>query len=89
MSENTAPGEKPVFVGIREQRVSTLLMSILTGLSVFLSKILSLIPMAVLYGVFLFMGVSTLNGLQVIILLRINNNKMLLKKPYSSFKIVF
>ena len=65
MSENTAPGEKPVFIGIREQRVSTLLMSILTGLSVFLSKILSYIPMAVLYGVFLFMGVSTLKGLQV------------------------
>ena len=40
-------------------------MSILIGLSVFLTKILSLIPMAVLYGVFMFMGVSALTGLKV------------------------
>ena len=66
MSENTAPGEKPTFVGIREQRGTTLVMSILIGLSIFLAKVLSLIPMAVLYGVFLFMGVSALRGMQLI-----------------------
>ena len=41
MSENTAPGEKPKFMGVREQRMSTLISSILIGLSVFLTKILS------------------------------------------------
>ena len=66
MSENTAPGEKPTFVGIREQRGTTLVMSILIGLSVFLTQILSFIPMAVLYGVFLFMGINTLRGMQFI-----------------------
>ena len=63
-SENNAPGERPVFVGVREQRMTTLIMSILIGLSVFLNFILRFIPMAVLYGVFLFMGVSALRGLQ-------------------------
>ncbi|CAF1616129.1 unnamed protein product, partial [Didymodactylos carnosus] len=64
MSENTAPGEKPKFEGILEQRVSSLLMAILTGLSVFFTKILRFIPMPVLYGVFMFMGVSALRGMQ-------------------------
>ena len=45
--------------------MTTFLMSILIGLSVFLTKILSFIPMAVLYGVFMFMGVSALTGMQV------------------------
>jgi hypothetical protein len=65
MSENTAPGERPKFMGVREQRATTLIMSVLIGLSVFLTKILSSIPMAVLYGVFMFMGVSALGGMQV------------------------
>lgn len=68
MSENTAPGERPKFMGVREQRVSTLIMSILTGLSVFLTSVLAFIPMAVLYGVFMFMGVSALGGMQVTLL---------------------
>jgi len=45
--------------------MTTFVMSILIGLSVFLTKILSFIPMAVLYGVFMFMGVSALRGMQV------------------------
>lgn len=43
MSENTAPGERPVFLGVREQRLSALLMSILTGLSVFFTGLLKVI----------------------------------------------
>jgi sodium bicarbonate cotransporter 7 len=65
MSENTAPGERPTFMGVREQRASTLIMSILIGLSVFLTSVLAFIPMSVLYGVFMFMGVSALGGMQV------------------------
>lgn len=65
MSENSAPGEKPKFVGIlyvllkdfafistkkttnifSEQRVSALLMSILTGLSVFFTQVLGVCMM--------------------------------------------
>lgn len=43
MSKNIAPGERPVFTGIREQRGTTLIVSILIGLSVFLTPILSVI----------------------------------------------
>jgi sodium bicarbonate transporter 10 len=36
----------------------------MTGLSVFITPILSFIPMPVLFGVFLYMGVASLKGLQ-------------------------
>ncbi|KAI3381426.1 hypothetical protein SNEBB_000871 [Seison nebaliae] len=62
----TAPGEKPQFLGIREQRVTNLLMSILMGVSVFFTSFLNFIPMPALYGIFLFMGINTLNGIQFI-----------------------
>ncbi|CAF0827165.1 unnamed protein product [Adineta steineri] len=65
MSDNSAPGEKPKFEGILEQRVSALLMAILTGLSVFFTHILGYIPMPVLYGVFMFMGVTALRNMQI------------------------
>ena len=63
-SESAAPGEKPSFLGIREQRVTHVLIFLTIGLSVFLTPILSKIPMPVLYGVFLYMGAASLNGLQ-------------------------
>uniref|UniRef100_A0A8C4SM51 Anion exchange protein n=1 Tax=Erpetoichthys calabaricus TaxID=27687 RepID=A0A8C4SM51_ERPCA len=63
-SECSAPGEQPKFLGIREQRVTGLLIFVLMGLSVFMTSVLKFIPMPVLYGVFLYMGVSSLKGIQ-------------------------
>ncbi|XP_072122725.1 electrogenic sodium bicarbonate cotransporter 4-like [Mobula birostris] len=63
-TETSAPGEQPQFLGVREQRLTGLVVFILTGVSVFLAPILKYIPMAVLYGVFLYMGVASLNGIQ-------------------------
>ncbi|XP_061586704.1 solute carrier family 4 member 4a isoform X9 [Cololabis saira] len=63
-TETSAPGEQPKFLGVREQRVTGVMVFILTGLSVFMSPILKFIPMPVLYGVFLYMGVASLNGVQ-------------------------
>jgi sodium bicarbonate transporter 10 len=63
-SETAAPGEKPQFLGIREQRVTHIVIFTLVGLSVLMVPVLKKIPMPVLYGVFLFMGVASLNGLQ-------------------------
>ncbi|XP_069774178.1 electrogenic sodium bicarbonate cotransporter 4-like isoform X3 [Narcine bancroftii] len=63
-TETSAPGEQPQFLGVREQRLTGLIVFILTGVSVFLAPILKYIPMAVLYGVFLYMGVASLNGIQ-------------------------
>uniref|UniRef100_A0A8D2LGY9 Anion exchange protein n=1 Tax=Varanus komodoensis TaxID=61221 RepID=A0A8D2LGY9_VARKO len=61
-----APGEQPAFLGIREQRVTGLLVFLLTGLSVFLAPVLKFIPMPVLYGIFLYMGVSALSSIQLV-----------------------
>ncbi|XP_046801159.1 electroneutral sodium bicarbonate exchanger 1 isoform X1 [Lucilia cuprina] len=63
-SECSAPGEKPQFLGVREQRVTHVLIFLTIGLSVFLTPILCHIPMPVLFGVFLYMGVASLKGLQ-------------------------
>ncbi|XP_029920637.1 electrogenic sodium bicarbonate cotransporter 1-like isoform X2 [Myripristis murdjan] len=63
-TETSAPGEQPKFLGVREQRVTGIFVFILTGLSVFMAPILKFIPMPVLYGVFLYMGVASLNGVQ-------------------------
>ena len=64
-SESAAPGDKPKFLGIREQRVTQVTIFVLCGLSIFFTSILRLIPMAVLYGVFLYMGIASLKGSQV------------------------
>uniref|UniRef100_A0A8C5B344 Anion exchange protein n=1 Tax=Gadus morhua TaxID=8049 RepID=A0A8C5B344_GADMO len=64
-SECSAPGEQPRFLGIREQRVTGLLIFLLMGCSVFMTPVLKFIPMPVLYGVFLYMGVSSLKGIQL------------------------
>uniref|UniRef100_A0A8C9VLS6 Anion exchange protein n=1 Tax=Scleropages formosus TaxID=113540 RepID=A0A8C9VLS6_SCLFO len=63
-TETSAPGEQPKFLGVREQRMTGVFVFILTGLSVFMSPVLKFIPMPVLYGVFLYMGVASLNGVQ-------------------------
>ncbi|XP_072310335.1 electrogenic sodium bicarbonate cotransporter 4 [Eucyclogobius newberryi] len=63
-SESSAPGEQPQFLGVREQRFTGLMVFILTGVSVFLAPVLQYIPMPVLYGVFLYMGVASLSGIQ-------------------------
>ncbi|XP_017115693.1 electroneutral sodium bicarbonate exchanger 1 isoform X11 [Drosophila elegans] len=63
-SECSAPGEKPQFLGVREQRVTHILIFLTIGGSVLLTPLLGNIPMPVLFGVFLYMGVSSLKGLQ-------------------------
>ena len=51
---------------VREQRVTGICVFLLTGLSVKLAPILKFIPMPVLYGVLMYMGVNTLKGMQFI-----------------------
>uniref|UniRef100_A0A8C4US69 Anion exchange protein n=1 Tax=Falco tinnunculus TaxID=100819 RepID=A0A8C4US69_FALTI len=64
-SASSAPGEYPKFLGIREQRLTGLAVFTLTGVSIFMAPILKYIPMPVLYGVFLHMGVEALNSIQL------------------------
>ncbi|CAG2053060.1 unnamed protein product [Timema podura] len=49
---------------VMEQRVTHILIFLMMGLSVVLTPVLRHIPMAVLYGVFLYMGIASLKGLQ-------------------------
>ncbi|TFK10839.1 putative tRNA (uracil-O(2)-)-methyltransferase [Platysternon megacephalum] len=65
MAKTTTPGEKAQVQEVKEQRISGLLVSILVGLSILMEPILKLIPLAVLFGIFLYMGVTSLNGIQL------------------------
>ncbi|XP_032741513.1 anion exchange protein 4 isoform X4 [Rattus rattus] len=47
-----------------EQRLTGLVVFILTGVSIFLAPVLKFIPMPVLYGIFLYMGVAALSSIQ-------------------------
>ncbi|XP_056868514.1 anion exchange protein 2b isoform X1 [Takifugu flavidus] len=65
MSKAVAPGDKPRIQEVKEQRVTGLLVSILVGLSIVIGDLLRQIPLAVLFGIFLYMGVMSLNGIQL------------------------
>ncbi|XP_010743466.2 solute carrier family 4 member 1b (Diego blood group) isoform X1 [Larimichthys crocea] len=58
-------GTKPVIEKVNEQRVSGVLVALLVGLSILMEPILKMIPMAALFGIFLYMGVTSLNGIQL------------------------
>ncbi|NXF38141.1 B3A2 protein, partial [Nyctibius bracteatus] len=64
MSKAVAPGDKPKIQEVKEQRVTGLLVAVLVGLSIVIEDLLRQIPLAVLFGIFLYMGVTSLNGIQ-------------------------
>lgn len=64
-SQTKAPGEAPQFMGVREQRVTGMATFLFIGCSVLITQVLGYIPMPVLYGVFLYMGISALGGIQL------------------------
>uniref|UniRef100_A0A3Q0T1C7 Anion exchange protein n=1 Tax=Amphilophus citrinellus TaxID=61819 RepID=A0A3Q0T1C7_AMPCI len=65
MSKAVAPGDKPRIQEVKEQRVTGLLVAVLVGLSIVIGDLLRQIPLAVLFGIFLYMGVMSLNGIQL------------------------
>lgn len=65
MSKAVAPGDKPRIQEVKEQRVTGLLVAILVGMSIVIGELLRQIPLAVLFGIFLYMGVMSLNGIQL------------------------
>ena len=65
MSTNHAPGEQPHIVDVKDQRLSFFLVSVVLGFSVLISPVLKLVPYAVLFGVFLYMGVSSIGAVQL------------------------
>ncbi|XP_051496264.1 band 3 anion transport protein isoform X4 [Apus apus] len=65
MSKTSAPGEKAQILEVKEQRISGLLVAVLIGVSILMEPILKFIPLAVLFGIFLYMGVTSLFGIQL------------------------
>ncbi|KAJ8397395.1 hypothetical protein AAFF_G00439440 [Aldrovandia affinis] len=65
MSKAVAPGDKPRIQEVKEQRVTGLLVAVCVGMSIVIGDLLRQIPIAVLFGIFLYMGVMSLNGIQL------------------------
>lgn len=69
IEESKGGGEK--IIGVRENRVSGLLIHLLMGGSILMLPLLQVIPMEVLFGLFLYMGFATLNGTDLFARLRL------------------
>lgn len=65
LMSKTAPGERPRISEVKEQRVTGILIATLVGLSIVMGEMLRQIPLAVLFGIFLYMGVTSLTGIQL------------------------
>ncbi|XP_066192963.1 band 3 anion transport protein isoform X4 [Sylvia atricapilla] len=84
MSKSSAAGEKSQILEVKEQRISGLLVAVLIGVSILMEPILKYIPLAVLFGIFLYMGVTSLFGIQLFdrILLLLKPPKYHPDEPY-------
>ncbi|XP_069642706.1 band 3 anion transport protein isoform X1 [Haliaeetus albicilla] len=84
MSKTSAPGEKSQILEVKEQRVSGFFVALLIGISILMEPILKYIPLAVLFGIFLYMGVTSLFGIQLFdrILLLLMPPKYHPREPY-------
>ncbi|XP_064172525.1 band 3 anion exchange protein-like isoform X2 [Anguilla rostrata] len=58
-------GPKPEIQKVLEQRVSGILVAALVGISILMEPVLKMIPMTALFGIFLYMGITSLNGIQL------------------------
>ncbi|MCJ8738161.1 hypothetical protein PDJAM_G00032280 [Pangasius djambal] len=58
-------GPKPEIEKVLEQRISGILVALLVGMSILMEPILKMIPIAALFGIFLYMGVTSLSGIQL------------------------
>ncbi|XP_071325180.1 solute carrier family 4 member 1a (Diego blood group) [Trachinotus anak] len=58
-------GPKPEIEKVLEQRISGFLVAILVGVSIYMEPILKMIPMTALFGIFLYMGITSLSGIQM------------------------
>jgi HCO3- transporter family len=75
------------FVSVQETRLTGLAAHLLVGVSLALLNLLALLPMPVLYGVFLFMGLASLGTIQMWdrILLWFQQPSLYLNTPYTKY----
>ncbi|XP_078345150.1 band 3 anion transport protein-like [Oculina patagonica] len=65
-STSHAPGVKPHLIEVKEQRVTNIAIHVLTGVSILLAPALHRIPVPVMFGVLLYLGVCSLSGIQLV-----------------------
>uniref|UniRef100_A0A8C1MDP2 Anion exchange protein n=2 Tax=Cyprinus carpio TaxID=7962 RepID=A0A8C1MDP2_CYPCA len=58
-------GTRPQIERVIEQRVSGILVAVMIGVSILMEPILKMIPMTALFGIFLYMGITSLSGIQL------------------------
>nr|AAI63932.1 Solute carrier family 4, anion exchanger, member 1 [Danio rerio] len=58
-------GPRPQIERVLEQRVSGILVAVMVGVSILMEPILKMIPMTALFGIFLYMGITSLSGIQL------------------------
>uniref|UniRef100_A0A672N2D1 Bicarbonate transporter-like transmembrane domain-containing protein n=2 Tax=Sinocyclocheilus grahami TaxID=75366 RepID=A0A672N2D1_SINGR len=58
-------GPRPQIERVIEQRVSGILVAVMVGVSILMEPILKMIPMTALFGIFLYMGITSLSGIQL------------------------
>lgn len=66
LSSNHAPGTNPYVVKVKEQRVTNMVIHVLIGGSVLLVPMLETIPVAVLFGVFFYLGLTSLQRMEFV-----------------------
>ena len=64
-SQTHAPGEKPRLIDIRDQRLTNIGVHILIGCTIFAAPIIKKIPVAALFGIFLYFGIVSIPGTQL------------------------
>lgn len=64
-SNTHAPGEKARLIDINDQRVTNIGVHILIGCTIFAAPIIRKIPVAALFGIFLYFGIVSIPGTQL------------------------
>ncbi|CAF4754662.1 unnamed protein product [Rotaria sp. Silwood1] len=64
-SKTHAPGEKPRLIDIKDQRLTNIGVHILIGCTIFAAPIIRKIPVAALFGIFLYFGIVSISGTQL------------------------
>lgn len=64
-SSNYIPGEKQKLIHVREQRLTNICVHVAIGLCLLAKNALRMIPVSVLFGIFLYFGIVSLSGTQL------------------------
>ncbi|RNA18758.1 anion exchange 2-like isoform X2, partial [Brachionus plicatilis] len=59
------PGEKPKLIDVKEQRLTNICVHLAIGLCLLAKSVLKMIPVSVLFGIFLYFGFVSLSGTQL------------------------